>query len=374
MAGKRFLRPADRYRSTAAPVAALAMSLLMISGAAAVATPTFKSTGSETAPAGTLISRTVDDLFDNTGTNPRLTGVVFSTTEYYDSGSSGIDAQQKRLWVKAKTAAQLNALPSPPPSPFTVTATVTMANDEGQTATGNVTFETTYTRSSKSTTKPIFTPTEKRRAPPGILVSVPVGDLFDNAGTNPRLTHAVFPTMAYYNSEFTVIGGRKERLFVKAKTVGELNALPSPPPSPFTVTATVTMTNDEGQTAAGTVTFETTYARNPSSPSFKPSDSVTAPVGTLISRTVDDLFDNAGTNPRLTDVVFSTTEYYDSGSTGIGAQQKRLWVKTKTAKQLSALSSPPPSTFTVTATVTMTNDEGQTAAGTVTFETTYAKE
>ena len=44
-------------------------------------------------------------------------------------------------------------------------------------------------------------------------------------------------------------------------TNAELNALDPRPDNPFTFTADVTMTNDEGQTASGTLTFETTYDR-----------------------------------------------------------------------------------------------------------------
>ena len=48
--------------------------------------------------------------------------------------------------VEPKTEAQLNALASPPDWRFEVTVEATMTNDEGQTATGTLTFVTTYTR------------------------------------------------------------------------------------------------------------------------------------------------------------------------------------------------------------------------------------
>ena len=46
--------------------------------------------------------------------------------------------------VEPKSQAQLNALASPPDWRFEVTVDVTMTNDEGQTATGTLTFVTTY--------------------------------------------------------------------------------------------------------------------------------------------------------------------------------------------------------------------------------------
>ena len=178
--------------------------------------------------------------------------------EYYSFGqiSEGV------LWVRARNDAELNALPAPPPSPFTVDVTVTMANDEGRTASGTIAFETPYERATPEqpdeAPAPTFSETEALRdADPRFWKQIRADDVFDNAGTNPRITAAVFFTTEYYSVHKVNEG----RLWVRPKTSEELNALPSPPRCPFTVDASVTMLNDEGQTATGTITFETTYER-----------------------------------------------------------------------------------------------------------------
>ena len=190
------------------------------------------------------------------GTNATLTGADFSTTEY--SNTHGI--RDGRLWFQIKSAAELNALASPPPSPFTVTAAVTMTNDEGQTATGTLTFRTSYARDTTEKVVPTLAPAEARTVGAGGFASVGAYDVFDNAGTNARFTGVEFSTMEYYDGEFSGIAPHG-KLWVQVKSAAELNALASPPPSPFTVTAAVTMTNDEGQTATGTLTFKTMYNR-----------------------------------------------------------------------------------------------------------------
>ena len=74
------------------------------------------------------------------GRTRRIIDAVFSTTEYHTDRSivRGI------LFLRTKTDAELSAMTPPPPSPFTVDVTVTMTNDEDQTASGTITFETTY--------------------------------------------------------------------------------------------------------------------------------------------------------------------------------------------------------------------------------------
>ena len=174
-----------------------------------------------------------------------------------------------------------------------------------------------------------------------------------------------FSTTEWY-SDSGIVDGEIE---VRAKTADDLNALAEPPPNPFSVTATATMTNDEGETASGTFSFETSYAKTesttpaPGEPTFiSQGGTVHLPVliDTLYALRAQDNFNNAGTNARFTDVSFSTTEWYSDS----GIANGRIFLKTKTAADLNALSSPPPSPFTVTATATMTNDEGQTASGT----------
>ncbi len=222
----------------------------------------------------------------------------------------------------------------------------------------------------------------KKEAPAGVEVSVALEDAFDDAGTNPRFTAASFSTMAYYDDGFAAYG----RVHARAMSAADLNALPSPPPSPFTVTVTVTMTNDGGELATGTVTFETSYDRQglvpaPAPPSPPPTTSIppvflsktliVAPVGVAVSVSAGDTyFDDLGTNPRFTGAVFSTTDYYDESRID---DHGRLRVKAKSAKDLNALPSPPPGSFSVDVAVTIANDEGRTITGTLTFETRYAR-
>ena len=217
---------------------------------------------------------------------------------------------------------------------------------------------------------------EVRKATPGILITAAAVDAFDNAGTNPRYTEAAFSTMEYYVEAYTRI--YDGLLFLQPKTSEELNALASPPPNPFTVTVEVTMTNDEGETATGTLKFKTDYASgsdDETAPSLQSNPqpylvrwtAITAEPGTTVTVYAVNLFASAGTNPKITDAVFSTTEYYDTHEVRDGL----LRVQAKSAADLNALASPPSDPFTVEVRVTMANDEGQTASGTINFETTY---
>ena len=326
------------------------------------------------APPGSLV--TVDPArYFLHGTNPRFTEATFSTTEYYSSH----EISDGQLLVQVKTDAELNALSPPPPARFTVTATVTMTNDEGLTASSMIEFQTEYRRNAPTLPQPGGPPAPTfiqqsgaAIAPPGHLMSTQAHQWFDNAGTNPRITDAVFSTTEYYK-EHSISRGF---LWFEVKSTAELNALPSPPPSPFRVDVTVTMTNDEGRTASGTITFETEYVRAAAAEPSQPTPEAAGPVLSLtrivdvdtngVSMRVDPTFANAGRNPRFTGADFSTREYYN-----ITLDAGWLRVRAKTAAELNALTWPPPSTFTVTATVTMENDEGQTASGTITFRTTY---
>ena len=296
--------------------------------------------------------------------------MVFSTTEY----SNTHEIREGGLRFEIKSAAQLNALQSSPSSPFTVTATVTMTNDEGQTASGTLTFRTSYDQDGVKEV-PTFSRTEARTLSAPDFVSISAYDVFDNAGTNAKFTNVEFSTLDYYNEKYSVItpsGG----LWVQVKTTAQLNALAPPPPSPFTVTATVTMSNAEGQTATGTLTFVTTYNRSATTtpvppprraPIFAWKERIATRPGVPFYASADGTFLYAGTEPRFTNVVFSTTEYSNTHEIREGG----LRFEIKSAAQLNALQSSPSSPFTVTATVTMTNDEGQTASGTLTFRTSY---
>ena len=360
--------------------------------------PTLSDREPVNAPPGQLVATTVGDWFANAGTNPRFTSATFSTMDYYQAGNTRIHPSRPfRLFVQVKTGADLNALDPPPPNPFTVTANVAMTNDEGATATGTISFKTWYDRKATPTPPTPLQP-DAQDAPPGTRVSAEVGDWFADAGTNPRFTSATFSTMDYYVEADTGIGSSDaSRLWVKVKTDAELNALDPAPPNPFTVTANVTMTNDDYETGTvtGTVSFTTNYnrpeagqrsplppsaaedrtgvpAEGRSSPTLSQTEAITAPPGSLVVTSAGDLFANAGTHPVLTAVSFSTTDYYDSSSSGI--RDGSLHVQVKTVAELNALDSPPPSPFTVTADVTMSNDEGDTATGTISFRTTYARD
>ena len=345
--------------------------------------PTFTlGDGPALAPPGQRIPLKAEWAFDNAGTNPRFTGAAFSTTEYYDVH----EIMNGVLMVRAMTAAQLNALASPPSSPFEVTVDVTMTNDEGQTATGTITFATAYVRTVAPTplkpsepAGPTFSSlfANAIQAPVSQGISVGVSDAFTNAGTNPRFTKAVFSTEKYY-SEHEISEYDDAWLSVTVKSAAELNALGWPPPSPFTVTVAVTMTNDEGQTATGTLKFQTTYDRESSQPNEpEPPPPIFSPQiqehwwllhGSLHHIAADKLFASAGTNPRITAAKFSTMEYFAANS---GVSNNQLSIRVKTTAELNALATPPPATFYVDVTVTMTNDEGQTASGTLPLAVSY---
>ena len=104
------------------------------------------------------------------------------------------------------------------------------------------------------------------------------------------------------------------------------------------------------------------------------TEEVTAPVGALVSFTAhrwygEEPHSHDGTNPKITEATFSTTDYYSVHEIRNGT----LWVEVKTADELNALSLPPPNPFEVEVDVTATNDEELEKTGTVTFETRYLR-
>ena len=232
---------------------AAALAVLVLSTAPAGAAPSFnQGNASRNAPPGSLVSVWIGGVFNNAGTNPKFTGAVFSTTEYYVEGEAAIGSGGTRLWYRAKSSDALSAMSPQPPNPFTVTCEVTMTNDEGETASGTISFNTGYERVEPP--GPSLSKTTAN-APAGLTVSAFADYFFDDAGTNPRFTSATFSTMEYYVAA-GVSGGI---LDIQVKTSDELNALDSPPDNPFTVAVTLTMTNNEGQTATGTVDYSTSY-------------------------------------------------------------------------------------------------------------------
>ena len=232
---------------------AAALAVLALSTAPAGAAPSFiQKEASRNAPPGHLASVYIGNVFTNAGTSPKFTNAVFSTLEYCVEAETGIGSGGTRLWYRVKSSDALNAMSPQPPNPFTVTAEVTMSNDEGETASGTMSFTTGYHRVEPP--GPSLSKTTAN-APAGLTVSAFASYFFENSGTNPQLTEAAFSTMDYYVAA-GVSGGI---LDIQVKTSEELNALDPPPPNPFTVAVTLTMTNNEGETATGTVDYSTSY-------------------------------------------------------------------------------------------------------------------
>ena len=205
-----------------------------------------------------------------------------------------------------------------------------------------------------------------QNTPPGFLVSIKARSHFDNVGTNPRITSASYSTMAYY-VEARIANGLA---FFRVRSAAQLSAMDEPPSNPFTVVASVTVTNDEGQSASADINLNTRWPKPPPppGPAFARS-TANAPAGVTVSAFVEYFFDNAGTGVELTNASFSTLEYYVEANTGIA--NGFLELRVKTSEELEAMSPPPPNPFTVAVTLTMTNDAGQTATGTVDYVTQY---
>ena len=260
---------AVRHRAVAFPRSAAFAAVLaaaMLGGAPPAASsdtaPSFDEEASKVAvPAGASVGVTASAHFDNAGTNPRLTDMTFSTTEYYGSNMPGI--VDGVGYFRVKSAEELNALSKPPDSPFMVDVDLTMENDEGQTASGTLKLETSYEREEASvipTPPPPVDPPPKptdisENASPGKKVSVDVDEAFDNAGTNPKFTAAVFSKTVWYEDA----GFDGDSVWATVRTSAELSAMTPPPSDPFTVFVDVTMENDEAETATGKVMFVTTY-------------------------------------------------------------------------------------------------------------------
>ena len=108
---------ADGRCRVALPADLVAAALRSGAAPAAAEFRTFSATEARPAPPGVLAGVAADLSFDNAGTDPRITDAEFSATEYRDTREIGSDG---RVWLRAMTDAGLNALASPPPSPFTV--------------------------------------------------------------------------------------------------------------------------------------------------------------------------------------------------------------------------------------------------------------
>ena len=374
--GDGFLVRAGR-RCSAAFAAALGVTVLMLSATPALAKPGIESPDIVAVP-GTTACAYAEDVVAGTGATKSFTGVTFSTDEYYYAQGTGIIGGGDAVCVSAKHSASLRALQSPPSSPFTVTATLGIAlKQNGRTVLTNedtLDFVTHYITDAKA--EPTPESGVKVNSPPGILVSIRVDSVFDNRGTNPRFTKAVFSNPEYLDSDPVI---SSERVFLRVKDSDGLNSLSSPPSSTFTHTAVLTMTNDEGAMAENTITIESTYAKDTTTPQPAPADpppesgmSVTSPAGVLISVRVEDVFESPGTNPRFTKAVFSNPEYLDSGYPVV-TSDRVLW-RVKDSEEFHSMSSPPSSPFTHTALLTMTNDGRKSFEKLITLESTYAKD
>ena len=256
---------------------ALALTMLGIAPASAelFCSPgnTLRGGQHQHAPPGVLVSSPIYGFFRSDaedprdlGTNPNLTSVSWSTTEYIDTSERHgiVHGNIDRLFVQVKSAYDLNRMAYPPPNPFFITATVSMENDEGETVTGcDFVFGTRYARNPVAFVPTVSDPepggpTLKVRAalaPEGATVSGFAGYFFANAGSGAELTDAQFQTLAYYDTARTGLVG--DVLEITAKTAEQLRALPYPPPNPFHVKVTLTMTNSAGETGQGTVTYTT---------------------------------------------------------------------------------------------------------------------
>lgn len=235
---------------------------------------------------GTLVSARTTRIFnsdkadeEDLGPGPNLTGVDWSTLDYTNTGQlhgivHGVAYDRgsfteilDRVYHEALSEAELNALDDPPPSPFKVVATVSMENDDGKTATCDFEFRTSYLIYSDEPEEPLAivspdpVPVLKRDtalAPPGVTASAFPAYFFTDVGTNLRFVSAEFESTHYYDADRS--GLFDGTLEVTAKTTEELEALgDDAPPNPFEVTVTLTVTNDEGFSATGAVTYETSW-------------------------------------------------------------------------------------------------------------------
>ena len=222
---------------------------------------------------GVAQSAAIDSIFKSDkedtrdlGPNPNLTDVSWSTTEYFTPGATlGIvhSGSVDRIFFEVKSADALNRMAYPPPSPFEITMTAGMENDDGKTASCEVTLESRYVRNPVAFVPTISDPeddgprlkTTTALAPAGTSVSAFASYFFENAGLGAELTAAEFQTTQYYNSA----GVSDGILDITVKSAAELAALPYPPPKPFEVQVTLTMTNNAGETATGTVTYRTEW-------------------------------------------------------------------------------------------------------------------
>lgn len=220
-------------------------------------------------PGATMTSVTWDDLTHSDPDDAQL--VQGRTIDRVALGVHEYTESLDRVFHQALTGEELNALDDPPPSPFTTVATVTFSNDDGKTATCSARFDTRYLIYPDEPEEPEQQPVkinppdpipvlqrDTALAPAGITVSAFPEYFFTDVGTNMRFVSAHFQSKAYYDADKSgLVGGILE---VTAKSAEDLEAMGDyTPPNPFWITVRLKVTNDEGFSTVGTVTYETSW-------------------------------------------------------------------------------------------------------------------
>jgi hypothetical protein len=216
-----------------------------------------------------MTSVTWDDLTHSDPDDAQL--VQGKTVNRVALGVHEYTESMDRVFHEALSEAELNALDEPPPNPFTTVATVTFGNDDGKTATCSARFDTRYLIYPDEPEQPEQQPVkinppdpipvlqrDTALAPAGITVSAFPEYFFTDVGTNMRFVSAHFQSKAYYDADKSgLVGGILE---VTAKSAEDLEAMGDyTPPNPFWITVRLKVTNDEGFSTEGTVTYETSW-------------------------------------------------------------------------------------------------------------------
>ena len=129
----------------------LCAAAMMLGISPATAAP-YQYDFSANAPPGILIHSFIPYHFRDVGTNPKFTQWSFSPAEHIVEDDTVLDTlDSRRLYFRVKSSDQLNALDVPPPVKFTTALTVTIENDEGETASGTITLKTQYLRDPTAT-------------------------------------------------------------------------------------------------------------------------------------------------------------------------------------------------------------------------------
>ena len=130
--------------------AVLALLIAVGFAAPAAAEPTFSSTTTHHITTGQQAYLPVVAMFDNPGPNPKYTSYSIDNTDYVDSSRTGyssgtqiVTQQTGALRVGIKKMKQLAALNDPPGYPFGLAVSMSMVNDDGETASGTLALTVT---------------------------------------------------------------------------------------------------------------------------------------------------------------------------------------------------------------------------------------